>query len=278
MARLLFLSSLILFVFCSCSTNSELYLREELSNRGPVSLSATNPFLAPNMFVAKEMKNSPVFMGFIRYRGTPDAIEVRHGYFKPLRVYLFYLSEGEAFLMEQGSDEWLVRGPDKIPGQLMTSFFNTQPAGPNAPLALDYEGGAVPPAAGKSAYADPAPDVKSLRKVPTRDQLAQQTGKVKKPADKTAAIEEDIGGTVKESSSGDLIHRVTFSGETLRMIAKWYTGDINNTGRIARINGIEKPDMLVIDQSVRIPRYLLKTTKALPQSEVTKFLAEGQGE
>ncbi len=271
--RLIF--STLLLLLCSCSTNSELYLRDELSNRGPVALSATNPFLSPNLFLAKEMKNSEVFRGFIRYRGTPDAVEVRQSYFKALRVYLFYLAEGEAFLMERGSDDWLVRGPDKIPSQLMSSFFNMQPAGPNAPLALDGEAQTLADVSGeKRPYVDPAPDVKSLRKVPTRDELAQ-SGKSKKPAERTASIEEDLGNTVRESTSGDLIHRVTFQGESLRMISKWYTGDINNTGRIARINGIEKPDVLVIDQTVRIPRYLLKNTKALPQSEVARFNSEG---
>jgi hypothetical protein len=283
MARLHILALGMLFLLCSCSTNSELYLRDELANRGPQALSPTNPFLSTNLFIAKEMKNSEVFRGFIRYKGTPDAVEVRKSYFKPIRVYLFYLSDGEAFLLEQASDDWLVRGPDKIPAQLMSAFFNMTPAGPNAPLALDGEGPVF--AAGEAtspvrpAYVDPAPEVKSLRKVPTRDEVIAQNTKPKRPPVKaertaTATIEEDLG-TVKESSSGDLIHRVTFNGETLRMIAKWYTGDINNTGRIARINGIERPDVLTIDQSIRIPRYLLKTTRPLPQSEVAKFSAEG---
>lgn len=254
----------------ACSTHSELYLREELANRGPIGLSGSNPYLSPNLFVANEMKHSEVFRGFVRFRGTPDAVEIRKHYFKPLRVYLFYLADGEAFLMEQGAADWLVRGPERIPTQLMSSFFNMQPPGQNAPLAVEDQVVTLPGEGSAHAPTDPAADVKSLRKVPSR---AEVTGKKASPPN---ALKEksELVSSVQESSSGDLIHRVSFAGESLRLIAQWYTGDINNTGRIARINGIENPDLLKIDQTVRIPRYLLRTTKPLPQAEVLEFNAQ----
>jgi len=227
--------------------------------------------MATNLFVAKEMKHSEVFRGFVHYRGTPDAVEVRQSYLKPLRVYLFYLNEGEAFLLEEGSQDWLIRGPDKIPQQLMASFFNMQTPGQQAPLALEAEpmerpaqlaneSEPLPPA----AESNPS-EVRSLRKVPPRATASRPTANVP-PKD-----EDNLKTAVKESSSGDLIHKVTFEGESLQVITKWYTGDVNNTGRIARINGIEKPDLLQIDQTIRVPRYLLKTNKPLPQAEVTRF-------
>lgn len=275
------------FSFCACSKSADAYLQDELTNRGPVALSATNPYIGPNLYIAKEMKDSAVFRGFIHYRGTPDAIEVRRGYFKPVRVYLFYLSESEAYLMEERGGDWLVRGPDKIPAQLMASFINVQPAGQSAPLALDMDEFTPAAVAEKHAAAEGS-EVKSLRKVPTREQLAQ-TGKTQPPlplpprgrkppkSPPPAAndtLTQDTAPT-EESASGDLIHKVSFPGENLRVIANWYTGDINNTGRIARINGIEKADSLKLDTTVRIPRYLLKNTRPLPQSEIARFNAEG---
>jgi len=268
----IFLAALLCFVLTGCATNSDLYLRDELANRGPQGLSGTNPYLTPNLFVANEMKHSEVFRGFIRYRGTPDAVEVRTTYFKPLRVYLFYLGENEAFLMEQGSKDWLVRGPDKIPQQLMASFFNMAAPGPNAPLAIETsESGGPPPVARKPLEpmnSEEQPEIRSLRKVPSRPQAS----KPKPPP--AGPREEDLSSTVKESTSGDLIHRVTFQGESLRLISNWYTGDIDNTGRIARINGIENPDLLRVGETVRIPRYLLKTTKPMPQNEIKRFNSE----
>jgi hypothetical protein len=258
-----------------CSTTGDLYLRDELSNQGPISLSASNPFVAANLFVANEMKHSDVFRGFIKYRGTPDAVEVRKSTFKPLRVVLFYLGEAEAYMLEQGSGDWLVRGPDKIPPQFMTSFFNVTPAGPNAPLAYDFGYGNSTPAQRPivESYepAPPAAEVRSLRNVPTRNQL-DTNPRSKNGATATEAAKGSRAG-VEDTSSGDVIHRVSFPGETLRVITNWYTGDVNNTGRIARINGIENPDLLKIDQTVRIPRYLLKTTKPLPQSEISRMKA-----
>ena len=277
---LAFLVLITSIVFSGCATNSDLYLRDELANRGPQGLSGTNPYLTPNLFVANEMKHSEVFRGFIRYRGTPDAVEVRTAYFKALRVYLFYLGENEAFLMERGSKDWLVRGPDKIPQQLMASFFNMAAPGPNAPLAIEssesaHEALPPPPVARRPQLEqmnqDEEPEIKSLRKVPTRPQANKPKPP---PAAPKELKEDDLASTVKESTSGDLIHRVTFQGESLRLISNWYTGDIDNTGRIARINGIENPDLLRVGETVRIPRYLLKTTKPMPQNEIKRFDAE----
>lgn len=282
MARPTFTSTLLLLLlsFSACSTNSELYLRSELANQGPMALSGKNPYMATNLFVAKEMKHSEVFRGFVHYRGTPDAVEVRQSYLKPLRVYLFYLSESEAFMLEEGSQDWLIRGPDKIPQQLMASFFNMQTPGQQAPLAIENdgmdrisqgEGEPLPP-----AVEPPPVEVRSLRKVPPRSSSTKVTPPVlpKEPPvvrEKVEVEEEAPKTAVKESSSGDLIHKVTFEGESLQVIAKWYTGDVNNTGRVARINGIEKPDLLQIDQTIRIPRYLLKSSKPLTQAEVNRF-------
>lgn len=275
----LFVTAAASLLFCGCSTSSEFYLRDELANRGPIALSPSNPFVAGNLFVAKEMKHSDIFRGFIKYRGTPDAVEVRTSHFKPIRVYLFYLGEAEAYLMEQGGGDWILRGPDKIPAQLMASFFNVSPAGTHAPLVTDnYEAGLTTGSAEDAPVKSlrPVPEIRSLRKVPPlRSPNNDKTKPVRKQSDDSAQTTENR--QVENSASGDVIHRVIYPGETLRIITNWYTGDVNNTGRIARINGIENANVLRIDQTVRIPRYLLKTTKPLPQAEITRMKALDNG-
>ena len=156
---------------------------------------------------------------------------------------------------------------------MMNAFLNINPAGAHAPLAA-LGSDESKQASGVSelgfenrqyTHEETVPEVKSLRKVPTRTEL-----NTRPHTKKNIPGEEDVLGSknVLESSSGDIIHKVTFPGETLRIITEWYTGDANNTGRVARINGIEKPDLLKINQTVRIPRYMLKTTKPLPESEI----------
>lgn len=254
-----------------CARHAALYLRQELANQGPVPLSQRNPYIAGNLFIAREMQHSNVFDGFIRNRGTPDAVEVKEGYFRPLRVYLFYLTEGEAYLFEESSGDWLVRGPEHIPAQMMRSFLNIQPSGGSAPLAVEgYSEGSGLPQAKPSA----ADEVRSLRHVPTRAEATKRRSETKSPAAAAPTPRAPVPppsapASAEESSSGDVIHRVTLPGENLRIIAQWYTGDVNNTGRIARINGIEKPDRLTMSQTIRIPRYLLRTTEPLPPSAIT---------
>ena len=73
-----------------------------------------------------------------------------------------------------------------------------------------------------------------------------------------------------EMLGGDVIHKVSYTGETLRIISAWYTGDPANAGRIARINDINNPNLLFLGQTIRLPRYLLLRSDPLPQEEVEK--------
>ncbi|MCC6220881.1 MAG: hypothetical protein IT291_06550 [Deltaproteobacteria bacterium] len=73
---------------------------------------------------------------------------------------------------------------------------------------------------------------------------------------------------VEVLTSGDIIHRVTYQGENVGTIARWYTGDISNTGRIARINDLNEHNALPLGSRVRIPRYLLTTNLPLPYAQV----------
>lgn len=68
------------------------------------------------------------------------------------------------------------------------------------------------------------------------------------------------------------IHTVRYSGETLSIIAQWYTGQMNNWEEIARANPGMNPNQIELDDKVAIPRALLKTDKPMPSSFVQEFL------
>ena len=60
-------------------------------------------------------------------------------------------------------------------------------------------------------------------------------------------------------------HRVRYSGETLSMIAKWYTGDAENWHALTRVNPELDPNRIIIGAQIRIPGKLLNTREPMPQ-------------
>lgn len=65
-----------------------------------------------------------------------------------------------------------------------------------------------------------------------------------------------------------LVHTVRWQGESLWIIAKWYTGDGRNWETIAEANPGLDPRRIDIDDTIQVPDYLLKTRDPLPKSYV----------
>ena len=63
-------------------------------------------------------------------------------------------------------------------------------------------------------------------------------------------------------------HRVKYSGETLSIIAKWYTGDAENWQALTKANPKLDPNRINVGDKIRIPRTILNTSKPMPQSFV----------
>jgi hypothetical protein len=63
-------------------------------------------------------------------------------------------------------------------------------------------------------------------------------------------------------------HRVKYSGETLSIIAKWYTGDADNWQALTKANPKLNPNRILLGDKIRIPRKLLNTKKPLTRSFV----------
>ena len=64
------------------------------------------------------------------------------------------------------------------------------------------------------------------------------------------------------------IHEVRYFGETLAIIAKWYTGDAKNWRALTKANRQLDPNRITIGAKVRIPSKLLNTRKPMPRDFV----------
>lgn len=65
-----------------------------------------------------------------------------------------------------------------------------------------------------------------------------------------------------------LVHTVRWQGESLWVIAKWYTGDGRNWETIAEANPSLDPRRIDIGDTIQVPDYLLETRDPLPKSYV----------
>ena len=64
------------------------------------------------------------------------------------------------------------------------------------------------------------------------------------------------------------VHKVRWEGETLSLIAKWYTGSQKNWKVLAKDNPWLEPNDISTGHKIFIPRNLLKTKKPMPHDYV----------
>jgi hypothetical protein len=68
------------------------------------------------------------------------------------------------------------------------------------------------------------------------------------------------------------VHSVRWSGESLSIIAKWYTGRLENWKLLAKANPKLNPSRIIIGNKIRIPKNLLKTRKPMPKYFVDRLV------
>lgn len=66
-------------------------------------------------------------------------------------------------------------------------------------------------------------------------------------------------------------HTVRWSGESLSLISKWYTGAHKNWRKLAEANPRIKPNIIKPGDTIWIPPALLKTRKPLPQKVAARY-------
>jgi hypothetical protein len=63
-------------------------------------------------------------------------------------------------------------------------------------------------------------------------------------------------------------HTVRWAGESLSIIAKWYTGKAKNWSLLAGENPDATPNMLKIGTVIKVPRELVTNTEPMPRSAI----------
>jgi hypothetical protein len=66
-------------------------------------------------------------------------------------------------------------------------------------------------------------------------------------------------------------HTVRWAGESLSLIAKWYTGSFKNWRRLAKANPRINPNLIKSGQVILIPDALMKTRQPLPHKVAAKY-------
>ena len=87
-----------------------------------------------------------------------------------------------------------------------------------------------------------------------------------------SSASEDDQTSIKPGRVDYFEHRVKWSGETLSLIAKWYTGSYGNWKAIAQVNPGLNPNRIEVGDIINIPPEMMKTQKALPRKVVSKTL------
>ena len=84
-----------------------------------------------------------------------------------------------------------------------------------------------------------------------------KTEEVAAEAVTTPSVEPETGA--KQQESAPFVHTVRWVGESVSLIAKWYTGSYKNWRKIAAANPKLNPNIIRIGDKIVIPQELLKT-------------------
>ncbi|MCX5876529.1 MAG: hypothetical protein NT087_09630 [Deltaproteobacteria bacterium] len=84
----------------------------------------------------------------------------------------------------------------------------------------------------------------------------------------------DTGGKADEARQDVYVHTVEWPGETLPMIAQWYTGNKDNGKILAKTNPGISSERLVVDDQILIPLDLVKNNKKMPKEFFSTFSAK----
>jgi hypothetical protein len=278
---------------CTPTVDFNRALIDRLKNRGPLALSTDNPYLAANLFLAKEIEKSSTVRGFIDHRGAPPVISVEKELFSPIILEFYYPKNLEYYVLESRGSDWLIGGPYPLSGETMNEVGS---------LAQNLDGApALKPERAGAWHKGPAPLSDEVRKnledSPREASLEERSpiiGSVDEgqlpfqspakgradfaphPESGSGSPNNDLELIVKRygkhpaelTPKGDLVHYVTYPGETLSMISRWYTLDETNTLRLARINSLPDPNTLSTGDTLIIPKYLVKNNFRLTEEAV----------
>jgi LysM repeat protein len=79
----------------------------------------------------------------------------------------------------------------------------------------------------------------------------------------------------EESKQTDFyVHTVRWPGESLSIISKWYTGNIDQWSAVAKANPALNPNLIRVGVKIRIPKKIMTNVKPMPKEFVASFYRE----
>lgn len=285
-------------VLCGCMATMRMNdpLIDRLNGRGPVALSSSNPYLAANLFLRKQLETRPELDQFVRSKGLPGALAVEAKGWEPLRMTFYYPAIQEKYIFEERSGTWqtpanvLLRGDElaKLMNQVKdqhgapTLLPSTRPADPDADYPFAYHRGdpVTRPLANEmpelGEFRSPAiPAEKRDELLPYRDVPAPTPSRSRWSSSKVTLeelVSRNSDRQAESTPAGDLIHYVTDERETVRLISFWYTGSVDEAQKLARLNELGPDSQLAPGDTVVIPSYLIKNRAVLPAEEIEELL------
>jgi hypothetical protein len=83
---------------------------------------------------------------------------------------------------------------------------------------------------------------------------------------------KDVGQPPADLRSGPmLVHKVRYPGESVSIIAGWYTGDIDNWKTLAEVNPGLNPNVIHEGMKINIPESMLKKREPITKEYVDSF-------
>lgn len=253
---------------CSSQLPPQGALYQRLSNRGPVLLSADNPYLPANRLLSEELGNSAELREFVAQRGSPAAIQVTQGMLARTELSLIYPAENEIYHLAKKQTGWAIGAPESLSESALEQIENELALG-GMTLGDTREANRY-----VAAVLPPPYDYESDR---DRASLAQDDGPPKSSVPEKLSRRLNYGGGAKLAKTkivrgGALHHTVTFPGESLSVVASWYTASVSNISAIAKANKISRDGGLRLGQVVIIPAKLLKNKRPLSLSYLKNAL------
>ena len=84
----------------------------------------------------------------------------------------------------------------------------------------------------------------------------------------------DKGGQAEDAREDVYVHTVEWPGETLPMIAQWYTGNKDNGKILAKTNPNIAAERLAVADRILIPFELVTNNKSMPKEFLSTFSAK----
>ncbi len=254
-----------------------------LANQGLLPLSTSNAYVGSNIFIASEAQRSPYLYNFLKQRGGPTAIEILQPQFGTARVMMFYPREREVYaadIMEnENSRQWIIRGPYAIQRKdyrqlaALESSMNGEPLffirgkierfrfRPEVEAPIHVIEPVVP-----VATPTPTPKKKVVKKITGSSEVISKKGNQPtefRPLNSDQQAIQMSLGFAERAPNGDVIHTVRSDSETLRSIAKWYTGNEQNVAELVKLNSLGASDPLALGTRITIPLGLVRNFKSL---------------